>query len=86
MDTTRPEEALLARVASDPRVMTGKPVIKGTRLTVAYILGLLAHGMTPEAILEEYPGLERADIAACLLFAERSLESTSYFPLTAQSA
>ncbi len=49
--------------------MVGKPVIKGTRLTVEYILGLLAHGTAIEEILEEYPGSVKDDIYACLLFA-----------------
>jgi len=63
------EQELLERITLDPKVMTGKPVIKGTRLTVEYILNLLAHGMSVPEILEEYPGLTHADIQACLLFA-----------------
>jgi uncharacterized protein (DUF433 family) len=50
--------------------MVGKPVIRGTRLTVQYILGLLAHGATIEEILQEYEGLTREDILACLQFAK----------------
>lgn len=80
------EQQLLARIVLDPRVMTGKPVIKGTRLTVEYILNLLAHGVTPEEILEEYPGLTREDIQACLLFATRALADTAFMPLTAEPA
>jgi len=49
--------------------MAGKSVIKGTRLTVEYILGLLAAGATPEEILEEYDGLTPEDLQACFLFA-----------------
>lgn len=75
------DRELLDRVTLDPKVMTGKPVIRGTRLTVEYILNLLAHGATAEAILEEYDGLSREDIQACLLFATKSLESTSFLPL-----
>ena len=63
------EAQLLERITVDPRVMVGKPVIKGTRLSVEYILGLLAHGATIEEILQEYQGLEEEDIRACLLFA-----------------
>ena len=66
--------------------MVGKPVIKGTRLTVEYILNLLAHGGTMEEILEEYNNLTPEDIQACLLFATRSLENTSFMPLTVESA
>ena len=61
-----PDEQLLARITTDPKVMTGKPVITGTRLTVEYILKLLAHGATEAEILAEYKGLTSDDIAACL--------------------
>jgi uncharacterized protein (DUF433 family) len=71
-------ENLLERIATNPKVMVGKPVILGTRLTVEYILGLLAHGVTVEDILEEYPGLVKDDIYACLLFASRTLQDASF--------
>jgi uncharacterized protein (DUF433 family) len=60
------EQNLLNRISSSPRVMVGKPVIRGTRLSVEYILNLLAHGATVTEILEEYEGLVEADIRACL--------------------
>ncbi len=63
------DEQLLSRIALNPEVMVGKPVIKGTRLTVEYILGLLAHGATVPEILDEYQGLAPEDIQACLRFA-----------------
>ncbi len=75
------EQNLLNRISSSPRVMVGKPVIRGTRLSVEYILNLLAHGATVTEILEEYEGLVEADIRACLLFASRALESASFMPL-----
>lgn len=53
------------RITLNPNVMTGKPVIRGTRLTVQFILGLLAHGASMEEILEEYKGLTREDIQTC---------------------
>lgn len=59
------ERNLLGRIVVDPQVMVGKPVIKGTRLTVQYVLGLLAQGMSMEDILMEYNGLVREDILAC---------------------
>ncbi len=62
------DEELLARITIDPKVMVGKPVIKGTRLTVDYVLNLLAHGATAAEIIKEYEGLTEADIQACLLF------------------
>ena len=69
------EMQLLERITLNPKVMAGKPVIKGTRLTVEYILNLLVHGATVEEILQEYEGLMQEDIQACLLFAAQSLES-----------
>jgi uncharacterized protein (DUF433 family) len=80
------EREILNRITTNPKVMAGKPTIKGTRLTVEYILNLLAHGATVTEILEEYEGLAEADIRACLLFASRSLESTSFMPLIAEIA
>lgn len=61
------DEELLERITVNPGVMVGKPVIRGTRLTVEYILNLLAHGATVEEILQEYEGLTHEDIRACLL-------------------
>jgi uncharacterized protein (DUF433 family) len=80
------DQQLLERVACDPKIMVGKPVIKGTRLTVEFILNLLAHGSTVEDILNEYEGLTREDMQACLLFASQSLSSTAFMPLAAESA
>lgn len=75
------EQQLLERITLNPKVMVGKPVIRGTRLTVEYILNLLAHGATIAEILEEYKGLKPEDIQACLLFAQKSLADTSFMPL-----
>ena len=58
------DKNLRERITINPKVMAGKPVIQGTRLTVEYILGLLENGTTMEAILEEYPGLVKDDIEA----------------------
>lgn len=80
------EQQLLERITLDPQVMVGKPVIKGTRLTVEYILNLLAHGATIAEILDEYDGLVQEDIRACLLFAARSLNDTTFLPLLAEAA
>lgn len=78
------DRQLLERIRCDPKVMVGKPVIKGTRLTVDYILNLLGHGATFDEILDEYDGVEREDIQACLLFASRSLSGTAFLPLVAE--
>jgi len=75
------DQQLLKRISLDHKILVGKPVIKGTRLTVEFIINLLAHGETIEKILEEYQGLSVEDIQACLLFATKSLEDTSFMPL-----
>ncbi len=56
---------LMERITIDPAVMVGKPVIRGTRLTVEYILGLMANGVAVDEILAEYDGLTKDDINAC---------------------
>ncbi len=66
------DQELLSRITTNSEVMAGKPVIKGTRLKVNYILNLLAHGATIAEILEEYEGLAEEDIRACLLYLARS--------------
>jgi uncharacterized protein (DUF433 family) len=60
------DEQLLKRIVCDPKVMTGKPVIRGTRLTVDFVLNLLAHGMSEQEIRAEYADLGREDIQACI--------------------
>ena len=75
------DQDLLDRIVTNPKVMVGKPVIRGTRLTVEFILNLLAHGATAKDILTEYNGLTQEDIQACILFATKSLESTTFMPL-----
>ena len=78
------DQQLLGRITLDPQVMVGKPVIKGTRLTVEYILNLLAHGSTVDEITSEYTGLTPEDIRACLLLATKSLESTTFVRLATE--
>jgi uncharacterized protein (DUF433 family) len=80
------DQQLLERIACDPAIMTGKPVIKGTRLTVECILNQLAHGSTPADVLAEYDGLVPEDIRACLLFAAHALADLAFMPLAAESA
>ncbi|OGL42761.1 MAG: hypothetical protein A2161_08960 [Candidatus Schekmanbacteria bacterium RBG_13_48_7] len=78
------DEELLERIVLNPKVMTGKPVIRGTRLTVDYILNLLAHGATEKEILTEYQGLTEEDIRACYLFATKTLKDTDFMPLAVE--
>ena len=75
---------LLNRIVINPNVMVGKPVIRGTRLTVQHILNLLAHGETAEEVLQEYEGLTHDDILACIMFAAEIMEDTSFVPLMAE--
>ena len=79
------DDQLLERISFDSEVMAGKPVIRGTRLTVEYVVNLLAHGASVEEILDEYQGLTLEDIQACLLFAARSLQDSAFMPLTLET-
>jgi uncharacterized protein (DUF433 family) len=65
------EDALLARITADPGIFGGKPIIRGHRLAVEHVLGMLAAGDTPETILTGYAWLEPDDIRACLVYARR---------------
>lgn len=65
------EEELLRRITVDPNIFGGKPIIRGRRLAVEHILGMLAAGDGPETILAGYSWLEPADIQACLVYARR---------------
>jgi uncharacterized protein (DUF433 family) len=71
------------RISLDPAVLAGKPVIRGTRLSVEFIIGLMAEGWTEMDILAEYPGLTREGIAACLAYARDVLQSEKVFPSAA---
>ena len=79
------DEEMHGRIAIDPKVMVGKPVVKGTRLTVEYILNLLAHGATTEEIFDEYDGLTQEDIQACFLFATKLLENFAFMPIAGET-
>ena len=79
------DKDLLKLITLNPQVVAGKPIIKGTRLTVEYVLNLLAHGATSEEIIEEYQGLKSEDVQACLLFATRSLSDIDFVPLTVET-
>lgn len=73
------EENLLKRITIDTKVMLGKPVIKGTRLTVELILEKLAYGATYESLLKDYPFLTRDDIRAAVLYASRAISTEEVF-------
>lgn len=61
---------LLERITVNPKIFGGKPIIRGRRLAVEHVLGMLAAGDTPETILAGYPWLELEDIRACLVYAK----------------
>lgn len=73
--------SVLKRIEINPGVMVGKPVIRGTRITVELILEKLAAGRTREQILKSYPRLTPQDITAALEFAAQSLRADGYMPL-----
>jgi uncharacterized protein (DUF433 family) len=69
-------------IVLDPAILAGKPVIRGTRLSVEFVIGLMADGWNEADILANYPGLSREDIAACLNYARDLLHSEKVFPAT----
>jgi uncharacterized protein (DUF433 family) len=78
---TMDEKTLLARITVNPAIFGGKPIIRGRRLAVEHVLGMLAAGDTPETILEGYPWLEPGDIQACLVYARRLVGHERVEPL-----
>ncbi len=69
------------RITVNPKVLTGKPIIKGTRIAVEFILELLANGWTTEEILKNYPQLRKEDIVASLKYATEILTEEKVYPL-----
>ncbi|MBI3372745.1 MAG: DUF433 domain-containing protein [Betaproteobacteria bacterium] len=74
------------RIEINPAVLAGKPVIRGTRLAVDFIVGLLAQGWTQADILRNYPGVSHDDISACLQYASEALRAEKVYPLTPAGA
>ena len=74
---------LLERIVVDPEPLAGKPVIRGTRLAVEFILELLAAGQSEQDILRDYPGLTRDDILACLSYASYLAHEYRAYPIPA---
>lgn len=75
------ETKLLQRITVNPQVFGGKPIIRGHRLAVEHILGMLAAGDSAETILKAYPWLEADDIRACLVYARRMVANERVEPL-----
>jgi uncharacterized protein (DUF433 family) len=79
------EKQLLGRITVNQKVFGGKPIIRGRRLAVEHVLGMLAAGDDVETILEGYPWLEREDIQACLVYARRIVGHERIEPLQMES-
>lgn len=71
------------RIVLDPEILVGKPVVKGTRLAVEFIVDLLAQGWSEDNILRNYPGLTVEDVRACLSYASTVLHEQKVYPLRA---
>jgi uncharacterized protein (DUF433 family) len=76
-------ETGIERIVIDPAVLVGKPVIRGTRIAVEFILELIGEGWTYEQILSNYPYLQREDITACLRYAGSMLKQERVYPIPA---
>ena len=79
------EQKLLERIMVNPRIFDGKPIIRGQRLAVEHVLGMLAAGDAIETILEGYPWLEVEDVRACLVYARRVVGHERIEPLLIES-
>ena len=75
------EQKLLERITVDPKMFGGKPIIRGRRLAVEHVLGMLAAGDAPETIMQGYPWMEIEDIRACLVYARRVVGHERVEPL-----
>ncbi len=71
----------MERITVNPKILGGKPIIKGTRISVEFILDLLSSDVSEDEILEDYPHLTKEDIHACLKYAARSFKNEIYLPL-----
>jgi len=80
------EQELLERITVNPKIFGGKPLIRGRRLAVEHVLGMLAAGDSIETLLEGYPWLEKEDVQACLVYAHRLVEHERIEPLIIDNA
>lgn len=80
------EDELLQRITVNPKIFGGKPIIRGRRLAVEHVLGMLAAGDTAETILQGYPWLQAEDIQACLVYACRLVGHERVEPLLVDTA
>jgi uncharacterized protein (DUF433 family) len=80
------EDTLLDRITANPAIFGGKPIIRGRRLAVEHVMGMLAAGDTTETILAAYPWLQREDVQACLVYAHRLVAHERFLPLVTEGA
>ena len=71
--------ALIDHITVDPAILVGKPIVKGTRLAVEFLLGLIAQGWSEEEILRNYPGLKHEHLLACVAYAQERLKDEKVF-------
>jgi uncharacterized protein (DUF433 family) len=79
------EQKLLERITVNPQIFGGKPIVRGRRLAVEHISGMLAAGDTVETLLAAYPWLEREDVQACLIYARRLVSHEQVEPLVLET-
>lgn len=75
------EDKLLERITVNPKIFAGKPIVRGHRLAVEHVLGMLAAGDSPETIVAGYPWMEPDDVRACLVYARRLVAHERVEPL-----
>jgi len=80
------EAVLLKRITINPKIFAGKPIIRGHRLAVEHVLGMLTAGDSIDTILEGYPWLEREDVLACLAYARRLVGHERVEPMLMEMA
>ena len=80
------EKKLLQRITVNPQIFGGKPIVRGRRLAVEHVLGMLAAGDSQETVLQGYPWLEAEDIQACLLYARQLVAHERVEPALSESA
>jgi uncharacterized protein (DUF433 family) len=80
------ESELLKRITINPDIFAGKPIVRGRRLAVEHVLGMLAAGDTIDSLLQAYPWLQADDIRACLLYARRDVGDERIEPLVIESS
>src|SRR5437016_6139741 len=79
------QQKLLERITFNPKIFGGKPIIRGRRLAVEHVLGMLAAGSSIETVLAAYPWLEREDVLACLAYARRAVGNERIEPVMTET-